>query len=448
MTTPRSLLEAARCSVSAAAGCGKTQLIADAVALSDGRELVLTHTNAGVQAIRHRIASKKGGNTSVVSTMDSWCQSFIRAFPSLSGTHGIDDLPAQDYWPALRVGMLKLMSFESVRAILKASHAGVFVDEYQDCGVAQHQIVAELATLLPVRVLGDPMQAIFNFGSERVIGWDVVEDLFEPLPSLAEPHRWSKTNPQLGSAIQLARGSLEMGTVASLSSSVVTLMTASGNLSEDVQLIRNHANQFLGESVAVIFRNRGQVERFSRASGGAFQIVESVEPDIMVECRQVDAKKGDEVIDPLVRAVQKLAMKSEFERVIKELTGRNILAKAVEGSEESGYAVDTLDALTEVGFKPFRWELWWDLRGAIDLWAKGRTLGLGDALRKTRAARSRRGRVLKKWHVGLQHVLKGLEFDHTIVCDSGEDPQLAYVSISRASKTMAVMGEHQFLKIV
>jgi len=344
--------------------------------------------------------------------------------------------------------MVRLLGYESVRAVLRASYAGVFVDEYQDCGVPQHEIVLALSTLLPVRVLGDPMQAIFNFGDERVVAWSVVEKAFVPLPGLSEPHRWSRTNPELGLTIQNARADLEAGRTASLSSEQVSILEYSGGLGDQVQRVRTYADQYPGESVAVIFRNRNQVERFSRASGGAFQIVESVEPDIMQECRQADHATGEEVIPPLSRAVGKLALKLEINRTMEVLGGREIEPRSGNGSEAAKHAAGLLEALAGVGFKPFRWELWWDLRKSVELWNAGRTAGLGDALRQTRAARSRRGRVLKKWHVGLQHVLKGLEFDHTVVCDSGEDPELAYVSISRASKSMAVMGEHQFIKVV
>ncbi|SDQ40136.1 DNA helicase-2 / ATP-dependent DNA helicase PcrA [Pseudomonas cannabina] len=47
-----------RGSITAPAGCGKTQLIADTLALHTGPKpaLILTHTNAGVAALRARMS--------------------------------------------------------------------------------------------------------------------------------------------------------------------------------------------------------------------------------------------------------------------------------------------------------------------------------------------------------------------------------------------------------
>ncbi len=58
------IFQARRGSVTAPAGCGKTQLIADALTQHFGRKpvLVLTHTNAGVTALRTR----EGANKSLI----------------------------------------------------------------------------------------------------------------------------------------------------------------------------------------------------------------------------------------------------------------------------------------------------------------------------------------------------------------------------------------------
>ena len=55
-TNAATLLGAERAFVIAPAGCGKTQLIAEAVHLdADRQSLVLTHTHAGVDALRMRL---------------------------------------------------------------------------------------------------------------------------------------------------------------------------------------------------------------------------------------------------------------------------------------------------------------------------------------------------------------------------------------------------------
>ena len=41
--------------VKASAGCGKTEEIVKAVRLAQGRQLILTHTNAGVASLKARL---------------------------------------------------------------------------------------------------------------------------------------------------------------------------------------------------------------------------------------------------------------------------------------------------------------------------------------------------------------------------------------------------------
>jgi len=72
--------------VLAAAGCGKTELIAKSVARSSGRQLVLTHTNAGVEAILRRLRHwGVGSQRAAVDTLDGWCLKYVSSYPALSG---------------------------------------------------------------------------------------------------------------------------------------------------------------------------------------------------------------------------------------------------------------------------------------------------------------------------------------------------------------------------
>lgn len=67
--------------VVAPAGHGKTEIIANVAALS-GRALILTHTHAGVHAIRSRIKRLGIPHTRVaVDTIAGWCMRYAHAFP-------------------------------------------------------------------------------------------------------------------------------------------------------------------------------------------------------------------------------------------------------------------------------------------------------------------------------------------------------------------------------
>ena len=60
----------------------------------------------------------------------------------------------------------------------------LIVDEYQDCSVRQHALVAYAAQTLPTVVLGDPLQAIFGFGIDDLADWEMVTEYFPVIGQL------------------------------------------------------------------------------------------------------------------------------------------------------------------------------------------------------------------------------------------------------------------------
>src|SRR3546814_13063517 len=69
--------------VVAPAGHGKTEIIANVAALG-GRALILTHTHAGVHAIRARIKRLGIPHARVaVDTIAAWCMRYAPAFPGM-----------------------------------------------------------------------------------------------------------------------------------------------------------------------------------------------------------------------------------------------------------------------------------------------------------------------------------------------------------------------------
>ena len=152
------LLAIRRGTVTAPAGCGKTHLIADALARHNGTKpiLVLTHTNAGVVALRERLERAGVAKSSYrLSTLDGWAIRLLKNFPKRAG-----------HDPAIRAAACNLLSGKHINEILAASYDRLIVDEYQDCNLAQHAMVVGAAEALDTCVLGDPMQAIFDFAGE------------------------------------------------------------------------------------------------------------------------------------------------------------------------------------------------------------------------------------------------------------------------------------------
>jgi hypothetical protein len=212
------LFAVARGSVTAPAGCGKTQLIADTLTAHTGTKpiLVLTHTNAGVAALRSRMARAAIPSSAYrISTIDGFAMRLVGKFPLRSGlpAHALELAnPGQDY-PAIRAAAADLLQAGHITEPLRATYARLLVDEYQDCNAAQHRLVAWAAQVLPTCVLGDPMQAIFGFGGNRLVDWHTeVEPQFPAVGALQTPWRWRLAGTEaLGQWLLHARAQLQAG---------------------------------------------------------------------------------------------------------------------------------------------------------------------------------------------------------------------------------------------
>lgn len=195
MAVDLDLIAVTKGTVSAPAGCGKTHLIAQVITGGDHAKplLVLTHTNAGVAAMRARVHRRAPSSGYRMSTIDGWAMRLIAMFPQRSGHDpAILDLvsPRTDY-PNIRSAAADLLESGALDDVLSATYSRVIVDEYQDCNEVQHRIVRRLATVLPTVVLGDPLQAIFGFNRNPVVDWDT--DVLTSFPlagELATPYRW------------------------------------------------------------------------------------------------------------------------------------------------------------------------------------------------------------------------------------------------------------------
>lgn len=219
------LLTIQRGSITAPAGCGKTQLIADALKSHSGARpiLVLTHTNAGVTALRTRL--KRAGVLSSayrLSTIDGFAMRLIAKFPERSGHHPqlLELNNASSDYPAIRESARQLLVSGHVAQPIATTYARLLVDEYQDCSTVQHAIVSALAALLPTCVLGDPLQAIFGFGGNQLVHWEQdVQASFPAAGELGTPWRWQIAgNEELGQWLLAQRPTLTAGLPIDLTS--------------------------------------------------------------------------------------------------------------------------------------------------------------------------------------------------------------------------------------
>ena len=196
----------------APAGHGKTEMITEIVEKTSGKSLLLTHTNAGVDAINKRMAKKGISNEKYkVETIASFCIRWCSAYFNSSdinlnlSPYSQDKNEVKQYYDQYYTGAKQLFQNAWAGNILKITYSRIVVDEYQDCTIKHHEIFKMLENYLPLTVLGDPMQGIFGF-ADSLVDWNNLG--FPIIDIQTYPWRWKKTNPDLGRYLTTVRNQL------------------------------------------------------------------------------------------------------------------------------------------------------------------------------------------------------------------------------------------------
>jgi DNA helicase-2/ATP-dependent DNA helicase PcrA len=456
--------------VVAPAGYGKTHLIAESTAHSTGRQLILTHTYAGVNALRRRMrALGVSDQLYRIDTIASWA---LRLSLSYSGTSGWDDeRPAHsESWRALYQALSRLLDHTFIRRIVRASYDGLYVDEYQDCSKAQHDIVLKLARDLPIRVLGDPLQGIFDFEGQNSVDWvRDVEGSFECLGVLTVPYRWINTGAgDLGRWLQDIRTRLEQDQPVNLNLGRPAEVTFTQANVHPQELVRSQANacRFFGcerdHTLIAIHKGsqdyKAKCHTLSRNLGGRFSSIEEVEgKDLFSFIRKLDqAQTGEARLQEIVAfakrcmtAVQQNlpAGTSRGEHVNIRATTRNPKvareANAYLATLDNSAIKDFLLALKETeGVGIVRGDLFYRAIGVLNKAMLHPELSLTEAADKFHNEFRHRGRPTRHTRlIGTTLLVKGLEFDHAIVLDAASlSKKELYVALTRGARTLTIIS--------
>lgn len=457
------LLAPSRGLVVAPAGCGKTQLIVEALKEQRGKPaLLLTHTHAGVAALRSRLARAGVPKAAFrLATIDGWSLRLAGMFPTRAG-YRPDPLAAPDYG-ALRDAAVKALGSGALDGALKATYDRVLVDEYQDCSVAQHTLVALLANLMPAYVLGDPMQRIFDFAGDPVPEWAEVQEAFPVIGTLSTPWRWRNAGEhEFGAWVLHVREALQSG-------AAIDLRCAPSNVSwmekphdptartmtqaRAVAGMRRYDNLLvMGDPI-----RRSAREDLARRSPG-FSVVEPVDlEDMQDAARRIDrADAGGRL-----RATLEFAAKVMTGVQIKPMLARvEVLAhgRARAGpslAEEASlklrangdlHAVaELLDALAGQG-RVFRGHVLQAMQETLRLACMTGT-DLSLAAGRVRERHRHAGRSLPRRAVGSTLLLKGLEAEHVLVMDADRmNARHLYVAFTRGAKSLTVLASRPVLK--
>ena len=460
--------------VVAPAGFGKTYLIAQAVSHSNARQLVLTHTYAGVNALRRKMR-ELGVRDSLfhIDTIASWALRLSLAYESTSGW-AIERPADNEQWTNLYGASTSLLDCAFIRRIIRISYAGLYVDEYQDCSTAQHDIVLKLARDIPCRVLGDPLHAIFDFAGQTPVQWnrDVVAN-FESLGELDIPHRWLRAGaPTLGAWLHAVRQRLEQGTGIDLTDGLPATVTLH-LVDQDDALFRTQGNSCRyftcdrRDSVIAIHRGsqeyKAKCHALAKNVSGKFSSIEEIEGKALFT-----------FVDKIGRArtnTRRLKEVIAFARKCMTAVATNLPAATKRGEpvdirantrnpevarSANAYLADPnsinmsafLTALKGIsGVNIVRADLFNRAMGVLRKHALHPQLTVAEAAEKYHGEFRYKGRpVGRRKLIGTTLLVKGLEFDHCIVLDASSlSKKELYVALTRGAKSLTIISSSPVL---
>jgi len=427
--------------LTAAAGCGKTEAIARAVAQSEGKQLVLTHTNAGVAALRSRLRRYSVPESKYrVETIASWLLKYAIAYSSMSGQTNPRPMGAD--WAQVYLAAQKLFDYPFVKDVLQASYTGIFVDEYQDCTQKQHAIILKLCEYLPVRVLGDPLQGIFGF-DDPLVDWQTdVLNQFSPLPDLLIPYRWQKpgANPQLGENLIEIRKKLLAGEQIDLSGySQVNWH----QWSEQKERAVCESATSRGGTIAGIHQWPSDAHGTARRIGGKYQSMEEMDcRALMNTAREVDQRLANGNYKAVVSSMKNFILKGCGNR--SPFKENSLQVEFTElGQGNLSVIADIMEkVIRNPAMQVYRRELFTEMKRAAQEFATETPTSFEEAAYVARYRTRVNGRKPGNRIISRTLLIKGLEFDHAIVlnADKLQNRENLYVAITRGSQSLTVLS--------
>ncbi|MCX5891253.1 MAG: UvrD-helicase domain-containing protein [Deltaproteobacteria bacterium] len=458
----------ARGCVIAPAGCGKTEQVARAALHGEGRRLILTHTLAGVDALRARLKEKRADPGHYqISTIAAWSLRIASAFPMRSGLFITMPKTNKEY-EAVCAAAVNLIKSGCIDSVIKASYSGVFVDEYQDCIRVQHELVCALSNLIPCCIFGDPLQSIFGFRDNSLPDWDrEVLATFLVVAELRRPWRWEQVgNIALGKWLLRCRNELwETGQIdlRSRPPTVHYRRLPGANdtqyYGEKIRLVKEALGALKGEKCIIIGDSQNELGRALLARNVTASAVEPVDcKRLTVFVEKLGKVQGQDrlnlVLD-LVKGIMTAADVAKLKKAVKAVckgTRRpnSIEAACVEISQSQGLR-PILHLLEEIPKQQKGWiyrrELYSALCGALRGVIAGTHETLIDAVWDVQNRRRHAGRRFGNRNIGSTLLVKGLEFDHVIIVDVETLKRNdLYVALTRGSRSVTVISETCILR--
>jgi len=452
----------------APAGCGKTHLIMEALAeRCDVPALVLTHTTAGVAALRHRLKGAGVPSSNYrLNTIAGWALNIISMFPERAEyTHNPLEVPK---YTDVQRAVGSLCHSGHIDNILLASYSRLLVDEYQDCSTSQHEIVEGIARVIPTVIFGDPLQAVFDFiRNDRLPNWPtIVETSFPKLGELTTPWRWDNAKASdLGVWLLRVRETLLSGKSIDLrscsnrvfwtplTSDVRANMQAQVNAQSHIS--RRHPHEkllIIGDPIHTSLRH----QYASRAHG----VVEPVDfKDVVSAASEMANLSGDALLQHVLRFLAKVMVNVYGDVLLKRvpiiISGKNrtdpthqelVAMKLYDGGGFSEAVKFMLSMKSDANRRIYRYSAFNVMLEAMKMAALDVEKPLDEIVALLREQRRHAGRAIPYKAVGSTLLLKGLEAEHVLILDASRmSRENLYVALSRGAKSITIFSSDPIL---
>lgn len=450
--------------VVAPAGYGKTHFIVEAVKFCSGKSLILTHTHAGVASLRQKLNKEKVDPGKYnLETISSFAQKYVHAYVAP------EKIPIQEeqeqYFKFIITHATEIFLKKIFQEVIRKTYTGIFVDEYQDCSQSHHAMILAISQDIPLRVLGDPLQGIFNF-NEPLVDFDADLNNFYKV-ELTTPWRWQQSNPQLGIDLHNIRNCIVTNNIINWKKiTSIQYFNASKDTPQGIIQQRNRCvygilKGISNEDLLIISSQvsaRGVRLKLAQQLGGRFQLIEAIDDkNFYLLASMLDNLSISSFYDKFREICLILFNKTEINKWLGEnrlKSKRNgfeqnyllPLKEIIAALKEDNLCMKMYEAIECIKSFPkihtFVHEQLYNILAALKI-AHNESMPVLYAMRQIRNLYRSQGRSVPHYAIGTTLLTKGLEFDNVLVLNPAEmDSKHFYVAITRARKRLFIYQEN------
>lgn len=445
----------------APAGYGKTEDIAIQVhrLKTDKKILILTHTNVGIDELSIRIKKYNIISSKVnIMTIASFSLKYIKMFPSISGYDKDKDLFDNDIYSQMN----SLLKNIHIRQIIKNSYDQLFVDEYQDCNLSQHEMIKEICNILNYKIYGDSLQSIFEFNDEPVNFEDVITKDFELIGKLDYPWRWQNKNKKLGEWISQVRKQIENNEVIDLYNIPNALNFIKTN--DIYGSLRKVGFNYISNNIfnVILTKLPYQAKSYVKSFGGKYKMQEELEcNDLKKIAKFIDNNNKEEALIELFNILKSSYIGlNKYDNIINKLKSRCYDFSKLKNNRELGNkiveylnnekvdVVNIIDIINLIensdGIKICRYELINVMKRMFNNIKISKNIKALDILQEIT---SNRKQINSNYLISRVLLVKGLQFKNVIVVEPEKMTKKEfYVAISRATESLTILSKEKYIK--